>query len=226
MEKNSILLRYRFDDVPQLQRHLHVIENRTIFFIRDPGLTLTSSARVVLEVCFTSNEQQSVLRGQVLGLVEGQGAWLDFPDSRFVKKASGDGLAARKQRRLPADLLVEARHVRGANLCRMLDVSLNGCRLTGLAGAVLHEDLELRLLQPPPDVSAAIGRAQVLRVIGNDVACRFLRTTSEARVAVAKLFQSVHAGWGRAIEVRHPQLCCACGRVLEPALPHLKSNRG
>ena len=44
-EKTASLLRYRFGDVAQMQRHLHVVEGRTLFFYRDARPNLTGGTR-------------------------------------------------------------------------------------------------------------------------------------------------------------------------------------
>src|SRR5437870_10564619 len=102
----SALLRYRFDTQEQLQQHLHVVDGRGILFFRDPKSQLATGNPVILEVLFGAGQQQSLLRGQVLGrdVGKGEGVWLEFPDARLARRVAEGPIAARKHARLPTDL--------------------------------------------------------------------------------------------------------------------------
>jgi hypothetical protein len=224
----ATLLRYRFDDLRQLQRHLHVADTRTLLFYRDPRLALAGGARVLVEVAFSRTEQVSTLRGAVLGRVEGtmSGLWLEFADSRFVKKADQgmEAMAQRKRKRLGCDLMVELRQDQGTTMGRLIDVSMTGGRVAGVNGLRPGVQLEVRLMMPAPGLSAALGKAEVVRAEAGDAGLNFLRRDPASRVAASKLFQYVQDSWSRAIEVTHPTICCQGGLVLEPPLPHMKGR--
>jgi len=145
VESRSANLRYRFGDVAQLHAHLHVVEGRTLFFYRDGKAALPGGSRVVVGFSFSTNEQVSTLRGTVLSRVEGvsageggqAGMWIEFPDARLfrkIEKEGGNAIAARKQKRLACDLLVEVRQGGRPLLGRMVDVSLGGARILGAVG--------------------------------------------------------------------------------------------
>jgi hypothetical protein len=224
----AALLRYRFDELPQLQRHLHVADTRTLLFYRDPRLALSGGARVLVEVAFSRTEQVSTLRGTVLGRVEGtmSGLWLEFADSRFVKKADQgmEAMAQRKRKRLGCDLMVELRQGQSTTMGRLIDMSLTGGRVAGVNGLRPGVQLEVRLMMPAAGLSAALGKAEVVRAEAGDAGLSFLRTDPASRVAASKLFQHVQDLWSRATEVTHPPICCQGGIVLEPPLPHMKGR--
>src|SRR4051794_13724650 len=106
---SATLLKVRFNDVAQLHNHLHVTEGRTLFFFRGTQGALAVGTRVVVQFLL-ANGQVSTQRGSVIGRVDGDqtGAWIEFPDSRLVKKLD-QGLRARTQPRIACDLLVEVR---------------------------------------------------------------------------------------------------------------------
>ena len=227
------LLRYRFGDLQQMKNHLHVVERRTVFFWRDPRTALQGGQRVAIEFSFSSSEQVSIARGAVLGRVEGvesgdgpvMGVWLEFPDSRLAKRIDQGGvqsIAARKQKRLGCDLVVEVRSGRKPYIGRMIDISVGGCRITGSSTLRKGFEAELRLLSAPPGWPSDLGRVQVERGDGSEIGVRFVRTDAVSRIAAAKLFQLVQQAWAQAPEIAHPQLCCRGGHVLEPPLPHVR----
>jgi hypothetical protein len=183
---------------------------------------------VLVEVAFSRTEQVSTLRGAVLARVEGNmsGLWLEFADSRFVKKADLgiETMSQRKRKRLGCDLLVEVRHGQATTLGRLIDVSLTGGRVAGVNRLRPGMQLELRLMTPAAGLSAALGKAEVVRAETGDAGLSFLRGDPTSRVAASKLFQHVQDSWSRAIEVTHPTMCCQGGAVLEPPLPHMKGR--
>lgn len=217
-------MRYRFDDVRQLREHLHVVDGRGLLFFRDAKTALGSGHQVLLEVTLGGADQQSILRGQVLGRDEGrsEGVWLEFPDARLARRAAEGPLASRRQRRLPIDLMIEMRADTSTQLCRLLDLSLAGARVTGLSNAVdAGAKVELKLVAPQQGLPAGSCRAEVVRKTSNEAALRFLRDDAETRMFVSRLQLAVQQLWLKAREITHPPICCNGGAVLEPPLPHL-----
>jgi len=222
---DATLLRYRFDDVEQLQQHLHVVEGRGVFFFRDPKLSLASGNRIVLEILLDNTQQQSVLRGQVLARDEG-GLWLEFPDARLARRVAERALTKRKHLRIPTDDLVQVRGALGAQIGRMLDISLSGARMTGLSlSAQAGSPVEMRLMAPPEGVPADAWRGAIIRNHPGDLAVRFNRDDPTTRLVVARLQESVQEAWQQARELSHPPICCGAGGVLEPPLPHISASR-
>jgi hypothetical protein len=228
--QNAALLKYRFDDIEQMQNHLHVLEGRTLFFYRDGKAALPGGARVVMEFSFGNSEQVAALRGNVLSRVESEsgqaGAWIEFPDARLARKADqgASAIALRKQKRLGCDLLVEVKQGRVPFLGRMVDVSIGGARIIGAIGLRAGATVEMRLMAPERNFPGPLGQSEVTRADASDSAVRFLRTDSTARVASSKLCQAVQQAWTRAPDLSHPALCCKGGHVLEPPLPHMKTR--
>ncbi len=217
------LLKFRFDHPAQLKQHLHLVDGRTLFFVRAAPNNLVGSARVVLEISFVSSEQVTILRGSVLSRVEGaqQGVWLEFPDGKLARRmADPSVMVPRKQRRVGCDAMVEVRAGMGGVMARMIDVSMSGARLAGALRLASGKELQLRVMGAPADWPSDLGRAEMAREEVGDCGVRFLRADAESRKAVAKLVQVAQQAWARAPELTHPPSCCKGGVVLEPPLPH------
>jgi len=220
-----VLLRQRFGTPEEMTRHLHALDNRSLLFFRDPALQLAGGTRVMLEVSFTTSEQQAVLRGQVLGAVEDgtlRGLWLEFPDTRLSKR--GAALRDRKQRRLACDALVQIRREDHPHLGRLTDLSLGGARLTGMHGVHEGDEVELRIISDNIAWPSELGRAQVVRLSPTEVGTRFLRSESASRMAITRLFAALQESWNQAPQVDHPPICCKGGPLLEPPLPRMKGR--
>src|SRR5882672_4297044 len=118
-----------------MQKHLHVVEGRTLFFLREPRSTMPGGSRVVIEFSLADSEQATTLRGSVLARIDGEGGqsgvWIEFPDSRLARRLEQGkaALADRHQRRLGCDMLAEVKQDRLPLLGRIIDVSLHGLRI-------------------------------------------------------------------------------------------------
>jgi hypothetical protein len=219
MSRPELLLRYRFESLDQLKRHLNVmVGGRSLLFYPARHVAGEGGDRVVLETA--AGEQQMLLRGAVLSRVEG-GLWLDFPDGRLARRLGAGALTGRHQRRLPVDLMVD---VRGPahKLGRLLDVSMGGGRLAGVPGLNEGDEVVLRLMTALGGLSPELGRAQVVRsAVAGETAVKFVRTDTATRVAATKLFESIRARWASAPEVVHQPECCVDGKVLAPTIPRV-----
>jgi hypothetical protein len=225
------LLRYRFGDLAQMQRHLHVIDGRTLFFYRDPKTAFAGGSRIVMEFSFGNSEQVSTLRGAVLARIDSEqgqaGAWLEFPDAKLVKKIDqGEkAITGRHQRRLGCDFLVEIKLGRLPFLGRMVDVSMAGARIVGASGLHAGAQVEVRIMGAEPPLPTLLGRTELVRADpGGDMGMRFVRSDVTARVAASKLYAAVMEFWARAPEASHSPLCCRNGNLLDPPLPHMKAR--
>jgi hypothetical protein len=224
------LFRYVFDHSFQVHRHLHAAEGHTLLFFPDAGAPEKGGDRIMLEVDIHTAEQHSLLRGTVHSRVAGvnPGLWLEFPDTRFLRKLEQDAAALlmRKQRRLPIDLMVEIRPVVGRQpiMARLLDVSLGGARLTASPDLRANTEVNLRLISPPKDIPQDLGRARILRAGEHDGGVRFARQDAASRIACTKLFEMTRKEWERARQVHHLPQCCKEGGVIEPPIPRARAR--
>jgi hypothetical protein len=237
VEKAATFLKVRFGEVPQLQKHLHVVEGRTVFFFREPAARLIGGERVVVEFSLAGSEQVSTLRGSVLGRVNGEGgqvgAWIEFPDAKLAKRLErgATALGMRQHQRVTCDLLVEVRQGRHLFLARMMDVSMGGARILGATaprvGAMPLRpgaSVELRIVGAIAPFPADLGRAEVVRTDAQtgELAVRWVRSDPVVRAASLKLIDAARAAWGHAQQMVHAPSCCAGGGVLDPPTPLLK----
>ncbi len=221
--RRELLLRHRFESLAQVREHLHVQDGRSLFYFRAASLVAAGGDRVLMEI--STPEQQMLLRGSVVSR-DMTGLWLEFPDGRLARRLVDGGLAQRRQRRVPMDLLVEIKAC-GSRVGRILDVSMGGARLGGVQGIATGEEVELRLLSALPEVPMSIGRAEVMRTTASEAAVRFVRSDPPTRVAATRLLDAAQRAWARSVEQPHAPGCCGKNGILfEPPMPRLGSSRG
>lgn len=223
---NATLLRYRFAVPEQLTRHFHVADGRTLFFYREPTLSLAGGSKVLLSCSFTQLDQEILVRGSVVGRMEGShpGLWIEFADTKIAKRVDGAGLRGRKQTRLGCDLMVEIRKDRQPFLGRLVDLSLGGARMAGMSGLQARDQVDVRLVSPAADWPSTLGLAEIVRLDRHEIGARFLRQDAESRMAITKLFGAMQKAWASALVAEHPPMCCKNDQFLEPALPHLRTS--
>lgn len=237
MERPAILLKARFGDLSQMQKHLHVVEGRTVLFFREPAARLSGGERVVVELSLASSEQVSTLRGSVLGRVNGEGgqtgAWIEFPDAKLAKRLErgATALAMRQHQRVTCDLLIEVKQGRHAFLARMMDVSMGGARILGATapriGAMplrAGATVELRIMGSVAPFPSDLGRADVVRIDAHtgELAVRWVRSDPVVRTASLKLIDAARSAWTQAQQMVHGPACCGARGVLDPPTPVLK----
>jgi hypothetical protein len=221
----AALLRLRFRALDQLRAHLHVEDNATLLFFRDPGLDLAAGTVALIETVFDTSEETRVVRTTVLARAESAGLWLAMPNARFAREVKERGLVPRKGRRVGADRLLRIRCESDCeHMVNMLDVSLAGARIGGGVPATLYQggNVHVRLASTEPGETAEIGHARVVWTESGEAGLEFDRTKPGCRAAVAKLFQATEARWRAAREVRHPETCCRGGALLEPPVPRVR----
>jgi hypothetical protein len=221
----AVLLRLRFRTLDQLRAHLHVEDNATLLFFRDPGLELVAGTVALMEMVFDASEETRVVRTAVLARAESAGLWLAMPNARFAREVKERGLVARRGRRVGADRFLRIRSESGCEyMVNMLDISLAGARIGGGVPAILcpGTNVDVRLASTDVGETAAIGHARTVWVESGEAGLEFDRTNPACRAAVAKLFQATEARWRTAREVRHPETCCRGGPLLEPPVPRVR----
>jgi len=165
-----------------------------------------------------------VLRGQVVAVehAEWRGSWLAFNEHEQVGGLAAAAAARRrKAQRLPTDLAVTARARANAHLCRLVDLSQTGARLTGLTnlvrpGAEFHLSVFGR-----PAPGDAIGPAVVVWQHGLETGVRFLGDGA-AKLAVNRLRAEASGAWTGAFEARH-DVACRCLTGARPVVPPIPS---
>lgn len=221
----AVLLRLRFRTLDQLRAHLHVEDNATLLFFRDPGLDLAAGTVALIEMVFDASEETRVVRTAVLARAESAGLWLAMPNARFAREVKERGLVTRRGRRVGADRFLRIRSESGYEyMVNMLDISLAGARIGGGVPATMcpGANVDVRLASTDVGETAAIGHARVVWVESGEAGLQFDRTDPACRAAVAKLFQATEARWRTAREVRHPETCCRGGPLLEPPVPRVR----
>lgn len=222
MERRSVMLRYRFDTLGQLSRHLHAVETGALIFLRDHRNDVHYN-RVLLELAVRETSQQSVVRGEVVARADGRirGAWVRVPDGRVARRLCEPvPFTPRRLARVSADHLVRLRRSTGNELvAQLLDVGAGGLRVRGAGGLELGEWCDVRLIGGAV-VTSDLGRAEVVRVSGNEAGLRF---TPAGSGVVLRLMASLRQAWERALELDHLPECCAEGTPVEPSLPNLRA---
>ena len=223
----AILLRHRYDNLEQLRRHLHVVDGATLIFFRDPKLSVTTGATVLIEIAFESSDQTRALRASVLARAEGQGLWLAIPNTRFHKDMIERGIPARIGRRLATDEMVRLKRLGGSeHLVRLLDLSMGGARIGGGLPASLTKGAAIALTMTPPETGRApeVTRGRIVWVEDGEAGVMFDRDMESSRVAAGRLFRSLEQPWAQAREIRHLATCCRTGEVLDPPVPRIRSD--
>jgi hypothetical protein len=220
----AALLRLRFPSLDQLRAHLHVEDNATLLFLRDPALDLPGGAPALLEIAFDTIAETRMVRTMALARVEGLGLWLAMPNARFARDVKERGLIPRKGRRIGTDRSLKLKREDGSEyMVLMLDMSLAGVRIGGgLPPLGPGELVTLRLASPEAGEPAQLGRGRIAWVEAGEAGIALERSDEASRVGVAKLFQAAEARWRSAREVRHPDACCRGGASMDPPLPRVR----
>jgi hypothetical protein len=221
----AALLRLRFPSIDQLRAHLHVEDNATLLFLRDPKLDLQGGSPVLLEIAFDSNAETRVVRTTALARVDGLGLWLAMPNARFARDVNERGLIPRKGRRIGIDRSLKLKRDDGAEyMVVMLDMSIAGVRIGGGVPAYVSpgETVSLRLASPEAGEPPQLGRGRIAWVEAGEAGIALDRSEEAHRMGIAKLFQTAEARWRSAREVRHPDACCKGGPSMDPPVPRVR----
>jgi hypothetical protein len=222
MERVATMMRYTFDSMGQLARHLHVVDNQALLFVRDQKKApVAGTGRVMVELEVADPEQKTVVRGEVVARAEGQlpGAWLQFADTRLARRLPKGGFTQR-ERRVSADQLLQINGSSGAqHIVQLLDMSPGGMRVRA-RGLASGETCTIRLLGART-LQADLGAATVLRADGQEVGLRF---ASRDNPAVKRYLAALQEAWDRAVQIKHPPECCLTRGPIEPSLPKLRKQ--
>jgi hypothetical protein len=222
----SALLRQRFAAVAQFRAHLQTSDGATLLFFRYPSTSLAIGSEALLEIAFDNSEDTWVVRAKVIVRAEAQGLWLAMPAARFAREALEGDLVERKGRRLGAEKVLRFRRQSGTqHLVMLADLSLGGARLSGVPPGVGRDDLvEITLAAPQPGEPMDPIAARVVWRDGTDAGIEIDRRKASSRAAVTKLFRVLEERWRSALEVRHLDLCCRDGKLLDPPVPRMRNE--
>ena len=223
MDRGGTMMRYRFDSFEQVARHLHLVNNAALLFVRDQKRLPTPFGRVLLALDIRASGQQTVVRGEVVARAEGglPGAWLQLSDLRLARRLrEAGGFAARREGRVSGDQLLQLRSDAGHQLVvQLLDIGAGGMRVRA-GGLRKGDDYRVRLLGLPA-LKADLGLARVVRA---DAAEAGLRFDVPGDQQVLNYVKSLQEAWSRAVEIDHVPDCCARGAPIEPSLPKVRNT--
>jgi hypothetical protein len=215
----SLKLRYEIDSPDRLREHIHLVDGAGYFFFAQASAEKGTPA--VLEVIFSSLDQAVSLRGSVWAKPVTGGVWLELP------KATGclDQLKPDLQREVPRScteqLILAEPQGMPALLCRLLDVSEGGARLSAAAADFGHTGQELRVALPEAGPGGgqleAFGR--VAWIAAGEIGVQWYRGDLTSRAAVLRLMQLADDEWASARASSHGIHCrCMKQSALPPVL--------
>lgn len=216
------LIRYRFDSLQQLAKHLHVVDNAALLFVRDHKKDHPPKGRVLLELEVVEPGHRTVVRAEVVARAEGTltGSWLQLSDVRLARRLREmSQFAARLDGRVSADQVVQLRGNDGRQVVvQLLDISVGGMRVRGALGSLAGQDCAVRVLGVPA-ISAELGTARVVRIEAQEAGLRF---ADSGNPQVARYIESLQKEWARATEIDHLPGCCSLRGPIEPSLPKVR----
>src|SRR5438132_3018711 len=171
-------VRYRFESLGALQRHLRLGAG---FFLPDEALPGGPGSRVIVEVAVPETSDHPLLHGRVRERFR-DGVWLDLPSARPASRWEPDPDAPRRRhRRLACALFAEVRP-RGAEpwLCRALDLSDRGLRVaTGFETGFRGDDVSATLISSDAHLSPATLRGRVVWAASRETGIEVIERSAE-----------------------------------------------
>jgi hypothetical protein len=215
------MMRYRFDSMGQLARHLHVVENHALLFLREEKKHGPASRRVILELEVKELAQRTVVRGEVVARSDGQlpGSWLQLSDTRLARRLQR-GQFTKRERRLSGEQLLQLTGHSGSVIVQLLDIGGGGLRVRSAQGLWAGQTCSVRVLGGR-SVQADLGNARVLRVDGQEAGLRF---SVKDAPAVLRYLRTLEEAWDKAVQLEHPSECCRLRGTIEPSLPKLRKQ--
>ena len=202
-------VRYRFESLAALQRHLRLGAG---FFLPDAAVPGAPGSRVIVELAVPETTDHPLLHGRVRERLD-SGIWLDVPAARpaarWMPPPNGP---RRRHRRVACELFVEVQPRGGeAWLCRVLDLSERGLRIaTGLETGIRGDDVIATLLPPDGRLPAAQLRGRVVWAASRETGIELIDHTPELHTLIAKA-----AGrWEMVQEIDHAADCACAQREL------------
>jgi hypothetical protein len=206
MLEESWPIRYRFESLGALQRHLRLGSG---FLLPEGALAAGPGSRVIVEVSVPETVDRPLLHGRLRERVR-NGVWLDLPSARPASRWAPDPLAPRRRdRRLACELFVEMRP-RGAEpwLCRALDLSDRGLRIaTGFETGIRGDDVAAILISPDTDLAPATILGRVVWAASRETGIEVVEHSPEYDL----LLGAAASRWAQVKEIEH-ESACACSQ--------------
>jgi hypothetical protein len=202
-------VRYRFESLGALQRHLRLGSG---FFLPHGAPWGGPGARVMVEIAVPETSDRPLLHGRVRERASG-GVWLDLPSARPAARWEPDPDGPRRQhRRLACELFVEVQAKDGAPfICRALDLSDRGLRMgTVLETGIRGDELTATLLTPGGHLAPAWVRGRVVWAGSRETGVEILDQSREFKAVLA----AAAGRWALVEEVEHLGDCACAQRAV------------
>lgn len=213
-----MLIRYRFDTLEQLAKHLHVMPTATWLFVSEPRIAAARVRTVLVELSVRETRQQTVVRGEPVAppLEAPPGVWLELSEHHLPRLArSLSPFMARRDPRVSGHQPLKLRgHLGEQLIAELLDVGAGGLRVRSPRELLAGDTYLVRLMDAPPS-GADLGPAQVVRSRGGEAGLRF---AAPGTVQVMRYIGSLRGAWLRAPDLQHHPHCCAEGGPRAPPL--------
>jgi hypothetical protein len=202
-------VRYRFDSLAELQRHLRLGSG---FFLPDAALPGGPGSRVIVEIIVPETADRPLLHGRVRER-QRDGVWLDVPAARSAARwmPAPQG-PRRRHRRIACELFVEVQP-RGSEawLCRALDFSERGLRIaTGLETGIRGDEVIITLLPSEGHLAPAHLPGRVVWAASRETGIELLDRTSQ----LDSLLEAASGRWALVQEIEHARECACAQRDL------------
>ncbi len=202
-------VRYRFESLGALQRHLRL---GTGFFLPDGALPCGPGARVIVEVAVPETWDRPLLHGRVREHAR-EGIWLDLPSARPATRWEPDPDAPRRQHpRVACELFVEVQPRDEAPwICRALDLSEGGLRIaTALDTGFRGDELFVTLFTPDGSLAPADLRGRLVWSGSHETGIAILERSRD----YPALLGAAAGRWGEVEEIEHAEDCACAQRVV------------
>jgi len=215
----ALKLRYEIDSPDRLRAHIHLVAGAGYFFFA--AAVAEKGTKAVLEVVFSSLDQAISLRGSVWAKPAAGGVWLELPDAWACLSLLLQELPRESPRIATEQLILAESHGMPASLCRLLDVSEGGARVSAAAEDLGTKGLELRIALPEAGPGGgqleAFGR--VAWVSEGAVGVQWDRGDLTSRAAVLRLLELADEEWEGVRAAAHGASCrCMNKGAVPPVL--------
>jgi len=208
-------VRYRFESLAALQRHIHLGSG---FFLPDAALPGGPGSRVIVEISVPETADHPLLHGRVRERLH-DGIWLDVPAARQAARwmPAPQG-PRRRHRRLACELFVEVQPRGGeAWLCRALDLSERGLRIaTGLETGIRGDEVVVTLLSSEGRLPPAQLPGRVVWAASRETGIELLDRTPQ----LDSLIEAASGRWDLVQELEHARECACAQRDLAGGQRH------